>query len=161
MPIYEETTLSSNGIGKRLLSAASFFSRDLYSSSDDDCCFDFDGDASYALDIPYTSTSDSSDKIIRHPNAPAKTSFSDIEIPDFFCIREKEPKTSNEDIEDTIKRLDSKKVPECAITNSYVKVLQNKVEQLYISAKSTLTYLLYAIYYLSIKDRCFDLPQFI
>ena len=86
-------------------------------------------------------------------------SFTTPEFPNFLLGRD--DNESKEDIEDTIKRLNSKKAPESAITNSYLKVLQNKVEQLYISAKSTLTYILYAIYYLSIKDKNFDFSQFV
>jgi hypothetical protein len=159
MPIYEETTLSSEGIGAKLLSAASFFSG-AFNSSDDDCCFDygeddsFDFDGNFALDVSYRS-----DKIVSYPKAPSMVYFTEPEIPDFLLGRDNNE--SKEGIEDTIKRLGSKKTPESAITNSYVKVLQNKVEQLYISAKSTLTYILYAIYYLSIKDKSFDFSQFV
>ena len=85
--------------------------------------------------------------------------FTVPEFPDFLLDRD--DNEFKEDIEDTIKCLDSKKSPDSAITNSYLKVLQNKVEQLYISAKSTLTYILYAIYYLSIKDKSFDFSQFV
>lgn len=159
MPIYQETTLSSKGIGKRLLSAASFFSRDLYSSSDE--CFDFDGDCCLCLGSDdFYGSSPKEAPIICHPKSPSIVKLTDLQIPDFIPGRVTK-EDFKEDIENTVKCLGSKKKATSTVTSSYIKVLQNKVEQLYISAKSTLTYILYAIYYLSIKDKSFDFSQFV